>query len=297
MAKRKPPTAEDLLARARKQLDQDALDGRRVTGLVGDLFVLSTVHGRAAEPEVVELRRRIEAAVAAASLDTLVLSKIEYAMRLSDDAGDLMFEELGKLYSLCEDVHALLWFGQAAPEPLMEAYKASVRGRLIRQRGLARETAEQVGAAWSCSLWWYKHFTERSGTRGWSAELHERGIASFIIEPRRQRFIDHLQAVKQRPKLRARLAHFADFEQAALVPLESDRDVAAQLVARGAPADCWTISEAERLDGRAWQLAEALGEIVGSGIATIVSCIPGTLAFYEGESIKRRFVLARRSSR
>jgi hypothetical protein len=293
MAKRKPPTPQDLLARARKQLELDALDGRRVTALVGDLFVLSTVHGRAADPEVVELRRRIEAAVAAASLETLVASKIEYAMRLSDDASDLMFEELGKLYSLCEDVHALLWLGQAAPEALVEAYKASVRGRLTRQWGLARQTAEQVAAAWSRSMWWSTHFTERSGTRDGSAELHERGVASFIIEPRRQRFIDQLQAVKQRPKLRARLAHFADFEEAAIVPLDPGGDVAAQLRARGAPAECWTISEAERLDGRAWPLTQALTEIVGSGIATIVSCMPGTLAFYEGESIKRRFMLVR----
>lgn len=117
-----------------------------------------------------------------------------------------------------------------------------------------------------------------------------------MVEPRRQRFLDQLQAVKQRPKLRARLAHFADFEEAAIVPLDPG-DVGAQLVARGAPAECWTISEAERLDGRAWLLTDALREIIGSGIATIVSCVPGTLAFYEGESIKRRFALARRSSR
>lgn len=40
-------------------------------------------------------------------------------------------------------------------------------------------------------------------------------------------------------------------------------------------------------------LAEALREIVGSGTAAIVSCIPGSPAFYEGEEAKERFLLPR----
>jgi len=38
-------------------------------------------------------------------------------------------------------------------------------------------------------------------------------------------------------------------------------------------------------------LDEALTKIVGSGMGTFVSCIPGKLAFVEMEELGRRFIL------
>jgi hypothetical protein len=40
-------------------------------------------------------------------------------------------------------------------------------------------------------------------------------------------------------------------------------------------------------------LGEALLQIVGAGNGTLISCTPGTLAYYEGEGPSDRCILAR----
>ena len=66
------------------------------------------------------------------------------------------------------------------------------------------------------------------------------------------------------------------------------------LRSHGAPTECYLISESSDLDGRALPLEEALGEIIGRGMGTLVSCIPGRLAYFEGESPGERYLLERR---
>lgn len=55
------------------------------------------------------------------------------------------------------------------------------------------------------------------------------------------------------------------------------------LAAMGSPPICHAISEDPSLDGRDLPLREALEEVVGSGMGTILSCIPGRLGFIETE--------------
>jgi len=57
----------------------------------------------------------------------------------------------------------------------------------------------------------------------------------------------------------------------------------------GAPEHCYTISEHDDLDGQSANLREMLDRLVGAGIETIVSCVPGRLVYFEGE--RERFIL------
>jgi hypothetical protein len=47
------------------------------------------------------------------------------------------------------------------------------------------------------------------------------------------------------------------------------------------------------LDARTLPLKEALGLILGMSPGTLVSCIPGRLAYFEGEEKGARFILER----
>ena len=40
-------------------------------------------------------------------------------------------------------------------------------------------------------------------------------------------------------------------------------------------------------------LRDALGATVTFGMGTLISCIPGELAYYEGESLHARYILQR----
>jgi hypothetical protein len=59
----------------------------------------------------------------------------------------------------------------------------------------------------------------------------------------------------------------------------------------GAPDTCKVIG-GER-DGEDLNSLSALKEIVGYGTGTVLSCVPGKLAYFEGE-IRERFLLVRK---
>jgi hypothetical protein len=58
----------------------------------------------------------------------------------------------------------------------------------------------------------------------------------------------------------------------------------------GAPETCHVIGGEH--DGKDMDLLTALKQIVGYGTGTVLSCLPGKLAYFEGE-IRERFLLVR----
>jgi hypothetical protein len=122
-------------------------------------------------------------------------------------------------------------------------------------------------------------------------------IRAFITAERRERYLSLLTSSRGREKLRGRLAHLHDLDQRFVSPPPSNEQtpsaLAALLRARGAPEECVLLAEDASLDGRRLPLAEALQMIVGRGMGALLSCIPGRLAFYEGEEPGQRYILER----
>jgi hypothetical protein len=122
-------------------------------------------------------------------------------------------------------------------------------------------------------------------------------IKAFIRPERAERYLALLRKRDGRGKLRAQLAHLRDLdprftrslEGAAATPERIER----LLQAAGAPAICYAFSEDDELDGRELELHTALNEVVGRGMGTFLSCIPGRLAYFEGEGPKERYLLSR----
>jgi hypothetical protein len=53
---------------------------------------------------------------------------------------------------------------------------------------------------------------------------------------------------------------------------------------KGAGTTCWVISENEDFDGREMDLESAIGKAIDGQTTTILSCIPGKLALFVGET-------------
>ena len=122
-------------------------------------------------------------------------------------------------------------------------------------------------------------------------------IRAFIAPQRQGRYLGLLTSARGREKLRARLAHLRDLDQRFVCsppPNEQTPSALARLLrGHGAPEDCVLLAEDSSLDGRRLPLAEALEMVVGRGMGAFLSCIPGRLAFYEGEEPRQRFILKR----
>jgi hypothetical protein len=129
-----------------------------------------------------------------------------------------------------------------------------------------------------------------------TAAGHEREfVKAFVPRERQERWLESLPNPKRRQKITSQLAHNAVFRSDRIVAIEPRQQhpklIAELLTRNNAPELCYVISESEELDGREMRLIDALKAIVGYGMGSIVSCIPGRLAYYEAEGPKERFIL------
>ena len=125
-------------------------------------------------------------------------------------------------------------------------------------------------------------------------------ISTFVDAVKRKHLIEILANPKRRARATATLAHFNDFDPNAVVHLGSDMQTPAAiegaLRSRGAGEKCHVISENRAIDGKTVPLKLALEKVVGQGMGTLLSCVAGELAYYEGQSPADRSILARRAT-
>lgn len=131
------------------------------------------------------------------------------------------------------------------------------------------------------------------------ASEHEREtIKSFIVRDKQERLLSFVSNPKNRRKFTHELAKqgMIDKRFATSVPWRVDPslelwarhtqgigNIAQMLRSKGAGQTCWVISESSSLDGRERDLESILEDVVGSGNATILSCLPGKLAYFSDE--------------
>jgi hypothetical protein len=123
-------------------------------------------------------------------------------------------------------------------------------------------------------------------------EHEEAVVRAFIAPARRPRWLEFL-ASDRRSAFLDRLNHCRDFDPRYAAPLAAGVSVASLLKARGAPATCYVLSAKWELDGREMPLVEALNAAEVGGWGTLISCIPGRLAYFYDECGERRLVLER----
>jgi len=120
-------------------------------------------------------------------------------------------------------------------------------------------------------------------------------IAAFVKRGKRDRYREILSNPRLRHKFTDQLAHFTDFDPKYRLPIPSNKlfvdNIARELQKRHSPSIVFAISEDPALDQKEVVLVEALKRIVGRGMGTVLSCIPGCLAFVETED--ERFILER----
>lgn len=122
-------------------------------------------------------------------------------------------------------------------------------------------------------------------------------IRAFVVPSKRERLDRFLRGPRRRGEALATLDHSRDLDErfrVEIAPSNQHADAIARLLTeRGAPSVCHLISGDRALDGRDLSRAEAIRRIVGSGEGTFVSCIPGRLGYFEGESPGDRCILER----
>ncbi len=127
-------------------------------------------------------------------------------------------------------------------------------------------------------------------------EEHERQlVSSFIVPARQSRYLELLPNPKRRKDITRTFCHFKHLDMRYAEEVPSRHRLAPglfeHLKSKGAPDLCYALSESDELDGKETSLADALEFIIGRGIGTFLSCVPGKLAYFEDED--NRWLLER----
>lgn len=121
-------------------------------------------------------------------------------------------------------------------------------------------------------------------------------IRAFVLPDKQHRWTYLLLNKRRRSTFTHRLADPIDIDTRWAVPIQPSEQTSGRITEllriRGAPDQCHLISEFPALDDTDVQLSDALDTIVGSGVGSVISCLPGALAYYEGE-MNTRFLLQR----
>ena len=124
-------------------------------------------------------------------------------------------------------------------------------------------------------------------------------VRSFILPQRQDRYLELLANPKRRNQITAGLAHFKHLDPRFAFLVPSEHRLAPGLFrllkSKEAPDHCYLLSEDPDVDGKEMLLVEALNFVIGRGIGTFVSCIPGRLAYFEDED--QRWILERADER
>jgi len=122
--------------------------------------------------------------------------------------------------------------------------------------------------------------------------VEESLFQAFVVSTKRQRYIELLASKHGREKIVRSLDHFKDLDPRFCRHVES-ADIPRILRGLGAPSVCYIVSSDSNLDGREMSLPDALTEVIGRGQGTFISCIPGKLAYFEGEEPHERYICHR----
>lgn len=123
------------------------------------------------------------------------------------------------------------------------------------------------------------------------------GILAFLTPEARNRAQALLNSKRGRAKWVSSLAHSQrairkDVRIRLPVDVTADR-LLTTLRSEKAPDLCLVLSENASLHENMLELSTVLQRVIGRGLATFVSCIPGQLAYLEGEEPNSRYVLQR----
>jgi hypothetical protein len=137
-----------------------------------------------------------------------------------------------------------------------------------------------------------------------SKSIDESGLAAeeltlkrFVEPSRRARLASVVRTKKRYGEIMGQLCHGHPWDPRWVTPLrpsdQNARDVGRLLEAFGAPGICHVLGGSGDVYGLDMSLAEALERVVGSSMGALVTCIPGELAYHEGEEKGDRNLLRR----
>ncbi|NHZ99182.1 hypothetical protein [Massilia sp. CCM 8734] len=146
--------ANDLLHSISVRLDRESFLANQAAGIGFDLFLAKFVY-EIPDALTRDIFLKFWERINRSKIENILVNQINYALRLAAP-GQLEYEEVNKIFSLCDDVYALAILGFKAPEELIAEFEDKVREKLASVKKISRAVANASVEDWNRNLWWYK---------------------------------------------------------------------------------------------------------------------------------------------
>jgi hypothetical protein len=116
-------------------------------------------------------------------------------------------------------------------------------------------------------------------------------ITKFIVKKKCDRYLGFVSKDTTRKKFTSRLPHFHDLDPLKFTKITGDPKAVLSGVSKKFNfEDCYVISENKNIDGKQLYVNEAINEVVGYQMGTLLVFGSADIVFYEGEGPNDRWI-------
>jgi len=147
--------ANEVLNSVREKLKRQYLRPAQVAALGNSIFRLKNVYKKLSDEEYHDFINEFVKLIEKLNLHDLPDGQIKYAIKLAETERELLYEEMFKLFCLCDEIVGLKGIGFEIEETLDNELKDALRYRFKREPKKARLVAEDLYEDWKKDFWWY----------------------------------------------------------------------------------------------------------------------------------------------
>lgn len=139
-----------------KRLNESTLSKHQALDVADGLFLLMQTDDELEKKQLNVLQSKFLDILNRSGILDLVQSQMNYAIKIADAPGELLYEEMHKLFSLCDTIYALENLGSNSDNHLKESYEKSIKKRFMTEKKKAKMVAEDKFEDRKINFWWYK---------------------------------------------------------------------------------------------------------------------------------------------
>jgi len=144
----------------RSSIDERLSSTRRksphqAAALAYDICLLRALDKDICEVEFDRYREAYRSVLATVELTDALTNQVNYAIRIASHSGELEYEEMFKLFTLCDSINAMQILGLKIDEQSKSEFEAALKERFRRDKKKARMVAEDLVEDWKKDWWWY----------------------------------------------------------------------------------------------------------------------------------------------
>lgn len=147
--------ANEVLNSVREKLSRQYLRPYQVASLGNSIFRLKNVYKKLNDKEYQNFINEFMKLIEKWDLHDLLEGQIEYAIKLAEAGRELIYEEMFKLFCLCDEIEGLKCIGFEVEESLNIELKEALKNRFKREPKKAKLVAEDLYEDWKKDYWWY----------------------------------------------------------------------------------------------------------------------------------------------